>query len=112
MIRPLHLAVVAAAVLLAPVQVLRAGEDAYTITIRNHRFEPAELKVPSGRRIALTIRNLDPTPEEFESYSLNLEKVVSGNAKINVAIGPLKPGAYTYFGEFHTKTAQGRIVAK
>jgi len=75
-------------------------------------MNPAELEVPAGQKIKLLVDNQDPTPEEFESHSLNREKVIPGNSKAAIFIGPLKPGGYEFFGEFHQATAQGRIVAK
>ena len=82
------------------------------LIIKNHRFQPTELKVPSGQKIKLVVENQDPTPEEFESYSLNREKIVPGKGRITVLIGPLKPGKYEFFGEFNMSTATGFIVAQ
>ena len=47
------------------------SEDAYstTVTIHDHRFEPAEIHVPAGKRIVLTVINTDPLSEEFELSS-------------------------------------------
>ena len=84
----------------------------FTITIKNHRFEPTELTVPAGIKIVLVVRNLDPTPEEFESVSLRREKVIPGNSEGLVYIGPLSPGRYDFFGDFNQKTAQGVIIVK
>ena len=97
--------------LLLPNMALAGNRPAYTIVIKNHQFDPAELTVPAGKKIKLVIDNQDPTPEEFESYDLNREKIVTGNGTISVFIGPLKPGEYKYFGEFHQDTAQGIIKA-
>lgn len=91
---------------------LPAADEDYRLTIRNHRFEPLTLEVPAGERVRLTIENQDPSPEEFESYALNREKIVAGNATVTLYIGPLEPGTYEYFGEFHPDTALGRIVAR
>lgn len=88
------------------------AEETYTITIQNHQFSPADLEVPAGKKIKLLVKNLDPTPEEFESYDLNREKIILGGKEGVVYIGPLDPGIYEYFGEFHPKTAKGRILAK
>ncbi|HXZ93083.1 MAG TPA: cupredoxin domain-containing protein [Burkholderiales bacterium] len=85
---------------------------AYTITIKEHRFEPAELTVPAGKRIKLVIDNRDATPEEFESHEMRIEKVIPGRTKGTVSVGPLKPGTYPFFGEFHEATAQGKLRAK
>lgn len=38
-----------------------------SLVIRNHRFEPAELKVPAGKKIKLLVLNQDASIEEFES---------------------------------------------
>jgi len=87
-------------------------KDVYVIQIRDHRFHPERLLVPAGRKIKLRVENLDETPEEFESYDFNREKIVKGGGKITVYVGPLKEGEYKFFGEFHPETAQGVLVAK
>ena len=84
----------------------------YTLTLRNHRFVPAQLTIPANTKVKLLVVNEDATPEEFESHELNREKIVTGKGKINVYIGPLKPGRYPFFGEFHMDTAQGALIAK
>jgi hypothetical protein len=90
-----------------------AGEPAtYTLRIKDNRFVPAELAVPANTKFKLIVVNEDATPEEFESHELNREKIVTGHGKITVFLGPLKPGRYPFFGEFHPKTAQGVLVAK
>ena len=56
--------------------------------------------------------NEDSTAEEFESNELHREKVVPGGKEVTVFIGPLRAGAYQFFGDFNPKTARGRIIAK
>ncbi|MEJ8567795.1 cupredoxin domain-containing protein [Elongatibacter sediminis] len=82
------------------------------IVIRDHLFFPDTVEVPANTKVKLLIDNQDPTPEEFESYELNREKVIGGNSKSVLFIGPLAPGEYPFFGEFYPKTAQGKVVAK
>jgi hypothetical protein len=89
-----------------------AAEPEFTLAIKDHRFEPTELKVPANQRVKLVVHNQDSTPEEFESHTLNREKVIPGGAKATIFIGPLKPGRYPFFGEFNEKTAQGVVVAE
>lgn len=84
----------------------------YTLTLRNHKFVPAQLTIPANTKVKLLIVNEDATPEEFESHELNREKIVTGKGRITVFIGPLKPGKYPFFGEFHMDTAQGVLIAK
>lgn len=88
------------------------AQEALTITIKDHKFEPAELKVPVNKRITLTVVNDDPTPEEFESRTLKVEKVIAGKSKATVQFGPLKAGKYKFEGEFNSKTAQGVVIAE
>jgi plastocyanin len=89
-----------------------AAEPELELVIKNHRFEPAELKVPAGQRVRLVVHNQDATPEEFESHSLNREKVIPGGAKASLYIGPLRPGRYTFFGEYNEATAKGAVIAE
>ena len=89
-----------------------AADDELRLVIENHKFEPAELTVPAGKKIKLTIENRDATAEEFESHSLNREKVIAGKSTATIFIGPLKPGSYPFVGEYHDKTAKGIIIAK
>lgn len=91
---------------------LAANAKEYTLTLRKHRFVPAQLTIPANTKVKLIIVNEDSTPEEFESHKLNREKIVMGKSKITVWVGPLKPGRYPFFGEFHMDTAQGVLIAK
>ncbi len=84
----------------------------FQIEIREHLFYPSELVIPAGQKIKLILINLDDTPEEFESYEMNREKVILGNSQGVVFIGPLKSGVYPFFGEFNLKTAQGTIIVE
>ena len=89
-----------------------AADDSFTLVIKDHRFEPSRLEVPAGKKLKLVVKNLDPTPEEFESHDLKREKIIPGNGQATINIGPLKPGTYKFVGEHHESTAQGQIVAK
>jgi hypothetical protein len=106
------MAALATLVLITAPQALAEETPTFEILIKNHKFEPATLEVPADKKIKLIVKNQDPTPEEFESYELNREKVIPGNAQAIIFIGPLKPGTYPFFGEFNIKTAQGKIIAK
>ena len=106
------LKVILAALTLGVAQFAVAADQELLLVIKNHRFEPTELKVPAGQRIKLTVHNQDSTPEEFESHKLNREKVIPGGAKAVIFIGPLKPGRYEFVGEYNEATAKGVVVAE
>jgi plastocyanin len=84
----------------------------YTLTIKDHKFTPTELKVPANKRVTIEVINSDPTPEEFESHPLKVEKIIPGKASATVRIGPLKPGRYSFVGEFHESTAKGTVIVE
>jgi hypothetical protein len=90
----------------------RADDPTFTLTIKNHAFEPTQLEVPARVKIKLLVKNADTTPEEFESIELRREKVIPGGQQATIFIGPLRPGTYEFFGDFNPKTARGHIVAK
>jgi len=89
-----------------------ADTPVYEIRIKDHLFMPSKLDIPAGEKVKLIILNEDATAEEFESYELNREKVIMGNRKGIIFIGPLKAGVYPFFGEFNPQSAQGVIEAK
>ncbi|MDQ6968070.1 MAG: cupredoxin domain-containing protein [Mariprofundaceae bacterium] len=84
----------------------------YTVVIKDHQFVPSQIEMKAGEKHRLIVVNDDASPEEFESYELNREKIVSGNSKIVIFLPALEVGEYPFFGEFNPKTAQGRIVVK
>jgi plastocyanin len=79
------------------------------ISLKDHRFQPAEIHAPAGKPITITVKNLDPAPAEFESNMLRVEKVVTGGGTITIRIRPLDPGRYRFFDDFHPET-QGYLV--
>lgn len=99
-----------AALMAAPA--LAADDSTYTIVIKDHRFQPAEVTIPANTKVTLLVKNQDPTPEEFESHELNREKIIPGGTELRVVVGPLEPGTYRFVGEFHEDTAQGRLVVE
>ena len=89
-----------------------AATPEYEIEIRNHLFVPDVLTIPANTKVKLIVYNRDPTPEEFESFELNREKVIMGGRKAIIFVGPLAPGEYPFFGEFNAQTALGKIVVQ
>jgi uncharacterized protein (DUF58 family) len=82
-----------------------------SISVKNHRFQPAQIQAPAKVPIELHVKNLDPTPMEFESVSLRVEKVVAGNSEGIIRLRPLEPGSYNFFDDFNQQT-NGTLVVK
>jgi plastocyanin len=88
-----------------------ADDSVVTITLKDHQFVPSEVAVPAGVKVQLLVKNQQPTTAEFESNSLHREKVVTAGGEITVFVGPLDPGSYEFFDDFHSST-RGHLVAK
>ena len=82
-----------------------------TIVLRDHQFMPSEIPVPAGVQVQLLVRNDQNITAEFESTSLHREKIVPAGGQITVFVGPLSPGSYEFFDDFHAET-RGHLIAK
>lgn len=82
------------------------------LTLQGHRFSPSTIQVPSGTPVELSIRNLDPMPEEFDSTALKIEQVIPGGMSATVRLRPLAPGRFPFMGEYHADTAQGVVISR
>ncbi len=87
-----------------------AERPIFTLTLKEHLFYPSELIIPSNTRIKLIIDNQDETPEQFDSFDLNREKVIFPNNKSIIFVGPLATGEYNFFGEYNPNSAVGKII--
>jgi len=83
-----------------------------SVTIKDHRFSPAEIHVPAGKPTILRITNQDPTPEEFDSSALQIEKVIAGGTYATVRLRPLGLGRYPFIGEYNADTAKGVVISE
>ena len=88
-----------------------AQQAPITIGLRDNQFIPAEVAVPAGVKVELVIRNEQTTAAEFESTSLHREKVIAPGAAVSIYVGPLRPGRYEFFDDFHPAT-RGVVVVR
>ncbi|MDG1815263.1 MAG: cupredoxin domain-containing protein [Glaciecola sp.] len=87
-----------------------AGTVIQRITIEQHLFYPSRIYVPENTPIQLLIHNLDTTPEEFDSFSLNREKVIFPHRPTIIYLPKLTSGEYGFIGEYHPDTARGSLI--
>jgi len=92
--------------------VLADDPPEFSLVLKDHVFQPSELKAPAGVKFRIIVKNQDATPEEFESTDFSREKIVLPNGIVTVYVGPLKAGVYRFFGDFHQSTAQGRLIVE
>jgi Cupredoxin-like domain len=81
-----------------------------SITLKDHKFSPAEPTAPAGKPIVLEVSNQDGTPAEFESKVFRVEKVIVGGGTVTINLRPLKPGRYRFFDDYHEATTEGFLV--
>ncbi len=89
----------------------RADEGDVAITIRGGKFVPSAIQIPANQKVRLVVRNRDAMPSEFESSDFHREKIVQPGSEITVFVGPLDPGTYEFFDDFHPED-RGHLVAK
>ncbi len=88
-----------------------ADDPSFSIVLKNNQFVPSEVQIPAGVKVKLVVRNDNPTASEFESSQFHREKVVPPGQEITVFVGPLDPGSYEFFDDFHPAT-RGHLVVK
>src|SRR5690349_21861178 len=64
-----------AAVLVLPISAW-AADATLALTLKNHKFTPAEPVIPANTKVKVTIKNTDATAAEFESDDFKAEKVI------------------------------------
>lgn len=89
-----------------------AATHVVNVELKQHVFIPSTLTIPANTKVKLVIYNHDDTPEEIDSFDLNREKVIFAKSKATVFIGPLPVGTYTFFGEYHPNTANGKVIVE
>lgn len=88
-----------------------ADDPSFSIALKNQQFVPSDLTIPAGVKVKLVVRNDNPTASEFESTQLHREKVVAAGREVSVFVGPLDPGTYEFFDDFHPQT-RGHLIVK
>ncbi|WP_367375381.1 cupredoxin domain-containing protein [Pseudomonas lini] len=83
-----------------------------TLAIENHQFTPSTFSVPAGQRFRLQLTSHDDSVDEFESYDMKFEKIVVPGDTITVFFGPLHPGTYSFFDDYHPDQARGTVVVE
>ena len=99
------------AVLFASEPAKAQQSSSVAISVKDHRFQPSQISAPANRPISIKVKNLDTAPMEFESVSLRVEKVVTGNGTGVIRLRPLEPGSYKFFDDFN-QSANGVLVVR
>ena len=85
---------------------------AVKISVKDHKFAPAEPTAPAGKPLTIEVSNLDATPVEFESKMLRVEKLVPAGGTVTLTVRALKAGRYKFFDDYHEDTTEGFLVVQ
>ena len=107
-----HAPLIAAAMTALPAASFADDPVAIGLRLKDHKFEPSEIKAPAGKAIAITLKNEDDAVEEFDSTALRTEKIVTKGGMITIKLKPLAAGRYPFQGEYHPNTAQGVLIVE
>ena len=88
-----------------------AEETLVQVTLKDHKFAPAEVEAPADKPLTIEVANQDSTAAEFESKELRVEKVTPAGGKARAQVRALKPGRYRFFDDYH-ESAVGYLVVK
>lgn len=90
------------------------ADDSVTVkvSLKDHKFVPAEPTAPAGKTVTIEVSNLDTTPAEFESKTLRVEKVVPAGGTVTVKVRALTAGRYRFFDDYHEDTTEGFLVVQ
>lgn len=99
------------ALLLLALPVAAQADQLVTLVIQNHTFSPSTFEVPAGERFRIQLTSHDESVDEFESYDMKFEKTIVPGNTITVFAGPLHPGTYTFFDDYHPDQAKGTVTA-
>lgn len=96
----------------APAYADEVGVPEHRLTLLNHAFDPQTLTIPAGQKIKLILANRDASAAEFESDDLRREKIIPAKGEVVMYVGPLDPGSYAFFDDFHHDTTTGSLIVK
>ena len=80
--------------------------------IKDHKFIPDTIYAEPGKKIKLVVENTDNEVEEFESVSLNRERIIPALSTVSIILASLEIGSYEFIGEFHQDTAKGVLIVQ
>lgn len=78
----------------------------------DHHFSPQTLVVHAGQPLQIKVVNSSQEKIEFESFSLNREKVIQPGESVTLRLPALHAGSYDFYDDFHSDVPEGAIVAK
>lgn len=84
----------------------------YQITLKDHRFTPAEIHVPTGKPFLVVVTNSNDAADEFEMLLPAVEKPLQPGQQGKLRIRPLGPGRFPFFGESDPDNEQGVFVSE
>lgn len=89
-----------------------ADDAPINLVLEDHHFIPATFTVPAGKRFRIQLTSHDTSVDEFESYDMKFEKIIVPGSTITVFAGPMHPGTYRFFDDYHPDDAKGTVTVE
>ena len=84
----------------------------YQIELKDHKFTPSEIHVPTGKPFIVVVTNNNDAADEFEMLLPALERPLEPGQQGKVRVRPLRPGRFPFFGESDPDNEQGAFVSE
>jgi hypothetical protein len=111
--RSISLSIALAALSVTFVGVARAEDIVtYEITLKNHKFTPAEIHVPTGKPFIVLVTNANDGADEFEMLLPAVERALAPGQQGKVRIRPLGLGRFPFFGESDPDDERGAFISE
>ena len=84
----------------------------YQIELKDHKFTPSEIHVPTGKPFLVVVTNDNDAADEFEMLLPAVERPLQPGQQGKVRVRPLGPGRFPFFGESDPDNEQGVFVSE
>jgi len=73
------------------------GPAEQTLSMRQFRFQPEELRLPAGEQVQLTLDNLELLPHSLDIDALGIHVPLEGQEQKTITVPALPPGEYELY---------------
>jgi hypothetical protein len=84
----------------------------YEIVLKNHKFTPAEIHVPTGKPFIVLVTNANDGADEFEMLLPAVERALAPGQQGKVRMRPLGLGRFPFFGESDPDEERGAFISE
>lgn len=84
----------------------------YQIVLKDHKFTPSEIHVPTGKPFIIEVSNEGDAADEFEMIIPSIEKTLMPGQRARLRMRPLGVGIFSFVGESDPNDEKGSFVSE